>query len=50
MQNKNKFTKTETALTIYLITFIIITLIFMTAFHCSKEENKELKIKLEQCK
>lgn len=47
---ENKYTKTETSLIIYLICFGICWMMYVVAFHYSREENRELKIKLEQCK
>ena len=46
---KNKYTKTETSIIICLICFAICWMMYMFAFHSAREENRELKIKLEQC-
>lgn len=46
---ENKYTKTETSLIVWCISFAICCVICMVTFHYSREENIELKQKLEQC-
>jgi len=46
---ENKYTKTEISLKIYIVAFAICWIMYMFAFHSARQENRELKQKLEQC-